>query len=366
MGTLAAFVRGAERRRSRWIALAGLVLAFSAGPPSARFAVAQNGDAEPLGAVESDAWWPVPVVFRQPAFSDAGALQRFDYVPGAGASQPWRMCVSVPRADFQFVAAVIHGIATEATRQGARISVLDNGEADSASQAAQIRTCLGTSDALLVMAAESGGLDAVFEEAARAAIPVINVAIETHSEPVDAKVVPNPVLVGGAVGQYLAEQFPAGTDRGPVAWFPGPDGASFTRGYDDGFRLALGDSEVEVVAGGSTALDPQSLHEAVAGALDAHDDLAAVAGAGLMIEQAMPLVSAARPILLSTSITQGIAKAIADGKVAGAVNTRPAMMGRIAADIAIRAIEGRPYLRDVQPRIGFVDKATIGDLDLSN
>lgn len=321
--------------------------------------------AAPPAAATSDgaAWWPVPVVFRKPAFSDAGSLNRFDYVPSRQARERWHLCVSVPRADFQYVAAVIHGIASEATRQGAEISVLDNGGADSASQAAQIATCLPGSDALLVVAAESGGLDEVFRRAARAGKPVINVAIETRSGPVTAKVVPNDVLVGEALGRYLAERYPAGTDRGEVAWFPGPEGASFTQGYDDGFRFGLRDSEAEVVAGGFTALDHVALRGAAEDALGSHDKLAAFAAAGLMIEEALDLVEGDTPILLSTSITAGIANAIADGRVAAAVNTRPVTMGRIAADIAIRAIEGRPFLRDVQPRISLVDKANVDEIE---
>src|SRR5919106_193254 len=125
---------------SRLVTLVGLALGVAAA-------------ALPVEA-QSETWYPVPVESREPPFNPQGFFTRVDYVPGRGASRPWRLCASIPDLRLPYLRAVAHGIEAEARRQGVQLRLEDVSGFDADRQRERIEACLADgADALLVVPA---------------------------------------------------------------------------------------------------------------------------------------------------------------------------------------------------------------------
>lgn len=309
-------------------------------------------------------WSPVEIVVREPPFLQSSSFNRFDYVPTEGATRRWALCGAMAGMGFEFIDSVIVGIEAEAARQGASTRFLPSDSGDMATQRRNIETCLAEgADAVLFLAGGSHGLEGVLQAAAKKGVPVVNVGLGTNGA-VTARVVPDDVAMGEAIGRFLSEIFPAGGEEGRVVWLPGPLDSEFGPGYDRGFRHAIGNAAIEIVGGGFTDLDPDTMAQTVSDAVAA-DEVTTVAGIGPLIVPVMEALvgRAEKPMLVSTSITRELVEALGRGDLAAALNTKPVVMGRIAADIAIRALEGRAYLKDVAPFIDVVDQASLASFD---
>lgn len=322
------------------------------------------GMAAPAAGADPSTWRPVEIVVRVPPFLEASSFNRFDYVATEKATRPWRLCGAMAGMGFDFIDAVIYGVESEASRHEAAVTFLGSESGDMDAQKRNVEKCLADgADAIIVLAGGSRGLEDALDEAARQKVPVINVALETRGD-FTARIVPDDVTMGEAIGRFLTELFPVGGRVARVVWLPGPGDSDFGPGYDEGFRHAIGQGAIEVVGGGFTPLDPDTMRQTVSDAVGT-EDVTAIAGIGPLIVPVMEALDGreTRPLLISTSITPKLVEAIGSGEVAAVLNTKPVVMGRIATDIAIRALEGRQYLRDIGPFVEVVDQGSLAAFD---
>ncbi len=320
------------------------------------------------GGVGTADWFPVRVETREPPFSAEGTLTRVDYFPGDGARRKWRLCATLPGLQFPYFAAVAHGLSAETARQGVEIRIDDAGGFHAESQRVTLEDCLANGySAILVAPAQDGALAGLRQRALSSGVVVIDMVTGSGASAATAHVAAEPEQVGRAVGNDLVERHPLGDQTLEVAWFPGPQDAAFAVGYDEGFRDAIRDSAINVERGGFSPLDPVQLREALTEALDDAAALGAVAGVGpVILEAASALGPLARGItIISTGVSPEIVAAIKAGDIASAVNDKPVVQGRIAVDIAIRALEGRPFVADLRPTLEIVDRTNVNSFDSS-
>lgn len=335
------------------VALVGLALGVAAAAPPSR--------------AESETWYPVSIESREPPFNPQGFFTRVDYVPRPGASQPWRLCASIPDLRFPYLQAVAHGLEAEARRQGVELRLEDVGSFDVDRQRAQLEACLadGTDALLVVAAAGRGGLEPVLARALDLGVQVVDIATGSDSGSVTASVVADAVHVGYAAGGYLVDRHPLGSDTARVGWIPGPADAAFAQRYDVGFRDAARSGAIEIANSSFTPLDEEALSGTVGRVLAEADDLDALAGVGQAVLMAMDEIDdpAARMALVSTGINPAIVAAIEEGRIAAAVNDKPVVQGRIAVDLAVRALEALPFMAEIRPTLEIVDGSNVATFD---
>ncbi len=324
--------------------------------------------AEPLPDAVEPRWFPVSVESREPPFNPRGLFTRVDYVPGPGASRRWRLCASLPDLRLAYMSAVAHGIEQEARRQGVALRLEDVGSFNEENQRAQLRACLADGvDALLVVAAAGGALEPLFTEALDRGVPVVDIATGSGSRSVTARIAADAVQVGQLLGRYLADRYALGTDTARVGWLPGPVDAAFAQEYDHGFREAVDASALTIARSAFTPINEVVLHRAVREMLGDEPDLSIVAGVAAAILVAMG-VSDERDLgleLVSTGLNTDIVAAIEAGRVTAAVNDKPVAQGRIAVDLAVRALDERPFMAELRPRLDIVDPSNVARFDRS-
>lgn len=340
------------------------------GPRKGRFAGAFLCVAAALAcggaqAVAAD-WAPVLVEVRDPPFNPYGTYRRVDYVPGTGANEPWQLCASLPGLEFAYFRAVAHGLREEAARQNVRLRIEDAGGFDGPRQRRQLQDCMDEgADALLVAAAADGALAPLIDTARASGVPVIDMVTGTDLSGVSARVVADARTIGFAVGHYVADRHPIGSAEVRAAWFPGPRDADFSAAYDAGFRQAAMRGAVEIAAGGFVALERDALSEAVRAVVSEGSEIAVIAGVGPAIAIAAQEIGemSRPPALVATGVSTEVVAGIAAGHIEAAINDKPVIVARIAVDLAIRVLDGEPYIADLRPTLEVVDQSNIEAFD---
>ncbi len=348
------------RSLARAAGFAALLLAGSSGLGSA-----QEDDAAP---VVEEAWFPQSVESREPPFHRGGSFTRHDYVPLAGATERWELCATVPPLMFEYFRALASGLEAEAERQGVSIAIMGVDGFDIDAQAAILDTCLEEgAHALIVGAVARDGLGSVLSRARASGVPVIDVGTGSGSDNVTARIVTDRHDVGRIAGAFLADRHPPGADTARVVWLYGPRGSSVSERIDAGFRAGIERSAVDVVYAEDMGLDEQTIRRTLREVIDEVGTFDSLVGGVRAVQLATEELASAFPVgtveLVSVTLSSSMLDLIEAGRVFAGVDDRIAIQGRIAVDLAIRAIEERPHLKDLRPTLRIVDRGNIQSID---
>jgi len=345
------------------IILAAATLAPPALAPTAP-AIAEEVVAE----ASSDVWFPQSIERREPPFFDGGAFTRLDYVPLERAAESWDLCAVLPPQDFEYFRALAAGVRAEAARQGVTLTLEAVDSFDAEEQATLLDACLeNDSDALLVAPVAQEGLGAVFSRARARRVPVIDLLTGSGRQNVTARIATDRVAVGRAAGRFLAERHPPGGETARVVWLYGPPGSVVAEEVDRGFRAGIARGALEIVHAEAMQLDERTMRRAIRAVIDEVDAFDAVVGGSRMIQIAAEELAGAFTngeveLVSLTSSVSTIANIEAQ-RVFAAVNDKVVAQGRIGVDLAIRAIEERPHLVDLRPRLEIVDRSNVDSFD---
>lgn len=324
------------------------------------------------------ALWPVPIfLLCSPAVAEIWKLQTpntlFDYESGytsvayeplPEAAQPWRLCVSYPHLKDAYWLSVNFGMVEEARRLGVAFTLLEAGGYPNLSrQIEQVEDCIAKgADALILGTVSYDGMSATVAEISQK-VPVIAAVNDIADHGVTAKAGVSWTRMGAEAARIIAERHPAGSSLRKVAWFPGPEGAGWVRFVENGFRQGLQDSAARIVATkyGDTGREIQvRLVEEV---LDAHPDLDYIVGSAPAAEAAVSVLRA-RGLqddiqVVSDYMTHAVYRGILRGRIIASPTDLPVLQGRLAIEMAVRAIEGKLELRHAGPAIRVMDSATL-------
>lgn len=317
-------------------------------------------------------WFPVPVQVWEPAFDMDSPRRDLTYVPLEKASKPWELCVSFPHMKDAYWLGVDYGVTEEAKRLGVKMQVVEaGGYTELNKQISQIEDCVSAgADAVIIGAISADGLNNLIQEIRSKDIPVIDVINGISSKEITAKSLVSFGEMGAKTGEYLAKLHPAGSGKVKVAWFPGPSGAGWVEAGNAGFAKAVEGSDIELVETkyGDTGKEVQA--KLVEDTLEAHPDLAYVVGTAVTAEVAVPILRSRgltdQIKIASYYFTPGVAQGLKRGQILAAPTDSTVLQGRIAVDIAVRALEGEPYEKHVGPALYVVHQDNLDEFDASS
>jgi len=326
----------------------------------------------PSMALAEKAWYPLDVDVWNPPFNDQRQRDQKLYTPLNKAQQKWRVRVFIPHLKDAYWLGVNYGLIDEARRLGIRLSIYEAGGYDQLEvQRSQIEDSLKEKpDGLIIGAISLQGLNDIVKKASDMGIPVLDLINGLSSPDIAARAAVSFWDMGNQAGHYLRRSQTQGGQPIKVAWFPGPKGAGWVAAGDAGFRKAIKNGDIDIVASqyGDTGSAAQAkLIEAV---LDEHaGDLDCIAGTAVTAEVAVKILRrrglADRIKILSYYYSPGVDRGIRRGGITAAPSDLTVLQARIAVDIMVRIIEKKDYYKHVAPMVTVVDRDNIRSWDSS-
>jgi protein TorT len=289
-------------------------------------------------------------------FDDDSPTAPLLYQPLDHAAKPWRLCVIYPHLKDAYWLSVNYGMVEEANRLGVSFDLYEaGGYPNLARQIEQVTACgKRQMDALILGPVSFEGLTpSVLEIALQ--MPVIAAVNDMDDAGVTAKSSVSWHEMGAAAGRAIALRHPKGSPPVRLAWFPGPKGAGWVQFVERGFMEAIAESSAEIVATrfGDTGLEQQVL--LVEDVLDTVQDIDYLVGSGPMAEAAVSVLRARGLTdqigVVSTYVSHGVYRGIKRGRILAAPTDFAVLQGRLAVELAVRAIEGKLTIRHAGPRI---------------
>lgn len=315
-----------------------------------------------VGAAQAEIW---KLEARSVPFDDSSPAIPIDYVPLDHAARPWRFCVLYPHLKDAYWLSVNYGMVEEARRLGVAFDVFEAGGYPNLSrQIDQLKGCASDEfDAVILGTVSYSGLTAEVERIARLK-PVIAAVNDIDDSGIAAKASVPWTEMGAAAGRFLAQRHPKGSPAVSVAWFPGPEGAGWVSFVEAGFRAALADSSARIVMTrfGDTGTEEQVL--LVEEVLEAMPDVDYLVGSGPMAEAAVPILRArgleGKVAVVSTYLSHAVYRGVVRGRILAAPTDSPVVQGRLALEMAVRALEGTLVIRHAGPAISIMTRDTPG------
>lgn len=320
--------------------------------------------------------WTFPVLARDGIRKTAmeplnGTVKDYKALDKSEVTKKWSLCLLVPHTTNDILRAYIWGTVDEVKRLGAKLTTFDaGGYANVDKQLAQFDDCvtLGV-DAIMIMAVSPTAFGEKIKEARAKGVKVIDLNIGVDAE-VDGRVVVTFKTVGAMVGQALAAAHAKGTGVTSVVVMPGPAGVSWAEDMATGVKDAVAGSDIKiekVVYGAPGKLDQQPLVEDV---LTTYPNLNYIAGMGSSVEAALNILReqgrTGQVKLYGTWLTPDVIKGLKDKTIDGVVLENSVMVNRVAADMAIRILEGKATMLDVVPVVTMVDGITVDAAPAAN
>lgn len=289
-------------------------------------------------------------------FDDESPAATVQYHPLDRAAKPWRLCVIYPHLKDAYWLSVNFGMVEEARRLGVSFDLYEaGGYPNLPRQIEQVEACgKRKMDALILGPVSYEGLTPSVLAISRL-MPVIDAVNDMDDAGVTAKASVPWREMGAAAGREIARRHPKGSAPVRLAWFPGPKGAGWVHFVERGFLEALADSSAQITATrfGDTGLEQQVL--LVEDVLDHEPDIDYLVGSGPMAEAAISVLRARGMSdqigVVSTYVSHGVYRGIKRGRILAAPTDFPVLQGRLAVELAVRAIEGKLTPRHAGPRI---------------
>jgi len=324
-----------------------------------------------LAAADSNSWYPIEVDVWDPPFNTERKRNTQTYTALETAEKPWRICVSIPHLKDAYWSSVNFALVDEAKRLGIGMHLYEAGGYDNLeTQRTQIEECMATdADALIVSAITNEGVNDLIARYTDEGKPVIDLINGLNSDRITARAAVNFWDAGNQTARYLSEL--VGADAGPVkvAWFPGPEGAAWVAEGDSGFRDGIADTSIQIVYTGQGDTGRTTQTGLIRAALDAHDDIDYIVGTTVTAEAAVSELRkrrlADRIKILAYYYGPGVDKGLRRGQIVAAPTDQQAIQARLAMDLAVRALQGEPFLRHVAPKVLMVDDSNIREFDTS-
>ncbi len=295
-----------------------------------------------------DDWWPFEVEVGKP-----GSGNKVAYEPLEKASKKWHICTLYPHLKDSWWLAINYGQVSEAERQGIKLTVFEaGGYTNLNKQLSQLDDCVALgADAILVSVISEAGITKKIEEYSKKGLVLIGASNPVHEAPVTAKIFTDQELMGYTGGQLAVEHFKGKASR--VVQFPGPQGSGWAEDSAKGFRRAAEAAGLEILEDkyGDTGKNVQL--KLVEDALQTYDDIDLLFGVAVMAEVAVGAIEEAglsdKTKVISWYSNQGMIDGVKKGDIMATVTQSPVTHGRIAIDLAVRALEKKLEHAEVHP-----------------
>lgn len=317
-------------------------------------------------------WYPLEVNVWNPPFNDKLQRDHKLYNPLDKAQKKWRIEAYIPHLKDDYWLGVNYGLIDEARRLGIRLAIYEAGGYDQLEiQRRQIEDGLKKKpDGLIISAISLDGLNDIVKRASDTGIPVLDLINGLSSPDIAARAAVSFWDMGNQAGRYLWRLQKQSGQPMKVAWFPGPKGAGWVIAGDAGFRKAIANGDIDIVASqyGDTGSEAQA--KLIEAALSRHvEDLDFIVGTAVTAEAAVKILRrrglAERIKILSYYYSPGVDRGIRRGSITAAPSDLTVLQARIAVDGMVRIIEKKDYYKHVAPKVIVVDRNNIRTWDAS-
>ncbi|MCF8199851.1 MAG: TMAO reductase system periplasmic protein TorT [Sulfuritalea sp.] len=315
-------------------------------------------------------WSPLKVDVWDPPFNNERKHKAESYTALDKAGKKWNLCVAIPHLKDAYWLAVNYGLVEHARQLGVVLTIHAAGGYDKLDkQREQVAKCLSDNvDALILGAIKSDGLNDLIDKFAARGKPVIDLINGINSPKLTARTAADFFEMGKAAGDYAVKNISAGKPM-KAAWLPGPKGAGWAEAGDQGFQQALKGKSLKIAdtAWGDTGLAAQA--KLVRQMLDAHPDLDIIAGTAVSAEAAVQELRrrklSDRVKVLSYYFAPAVHRGIQRGGIAAAPSDVPGLQARLSVDVAVRALEKKPFPHHLSAQIQLIDGGNVRKVDLS-
>jgi ribose transport system substrate-binding protein len=248
---------------------------------------------------------------------------------------------SISTLNNPFFVNLKEGAEQAAEEAGAKLIVAD-AQDDSAKQLNDVEDLIQKKvDILLINPTDSHAVSSAVESANQAGIPVITVDRESEGGETVAHIASDNVSGGKMAGEYILEQLGG---KGNIVELEGIPGTSAARDRGKGFHEAVdGKSGVKVVASQPADFNRAKGLNVMENILQSHKDIQAVfAHNDEMALGALEAIQAAKKDILVVGFDaiEDAVKAVEKGDMAATIAQKPEEMGRVAAEVAVKAAKG--------------------------
>lgn len=249
--------------------------------------------------------------------------------------------LSISTLNNPFFVTLKEGAEKAAKEAGAELIVVD-AQDDSAKQLSDVEDLIQKKvDILLINPTDSHAVSSAVESANQAGIPVITVDREAEGGETVAHIASDNVSGGKMAGEYILEQLGG---KGNIVELEGIPGTSAARDRGKGFHEAVdGKPGVKVVASQPADFNRAKGLNVMENILQSHKDIQAVfAHNDEMALGALEAIKAAKKEILVVGFDaiEDAVKAVEKGDMAATIAQKPEEMGRIAAEVAVKAAKG--------------------------
>jgi ribose transport system substrate-binding protein len=248
---------------------------------------------------------------------------------------------SISTLNNPFFVTLKEGAEKAAKDSGAELIVVD-AQDDSAKQLSDVEDLIQKKvDILLINPTDSHAVSSAVESANQAGIPVITVDREAEGGETVAHIASDNVSGGKMAGEYILEQLGG---KGNIVELEGIPGTSAARDRGKGFHEAVdGKPGVKVVASQPADFNRAKGLNVMENILQSHKDIQAVfAHNDEMALGALEAIQGAKKEILVVGFDaiEDAVKAVEKGDMAATIAQKPEEMGRIAAEVAVKAAKG--------------------------
>jgi len=283
---------------------------------------------------------------------------------GPASAQKPTIGVSLPQDDNPFYIAMLRGIKARAGELGYDVITVSSQE-DKAKQINGVQDLIARGvKGILISPIDAVGVNAAYDAAAAAKVPIISVARASTSPNQLLHVAMDERQIGRDIGAYIAKAIGG---KGKVAIIAGPPGSPTFKNLSDGIKESFAKQPgVQVVFDQFGALTRERGLKLAEDALVANPDLAAIYAANddVALGASQAVVAAGKKGKVLVTGMNGIPpalRAVQDGSLAMTVELNPVDWGRLGVDVLAGYLKGEKYKQQVFIKHVLIDSKNIGD-----
>ncbi|MFT9846579.1 substrate-binding domain-containing protein [Aneurinibacillus sp. REN35] len=256
-----------------------------------------------------------------------------------------KLGVTVITAQHAFYVDVINGMKEEAKAKGVDIMVSDP-NSDLAKQTNQIKDFIEQKvNGMIVYGVDPKAVVPSVEEAVNAKIPVVTADMKLETDKVATFIGTDNKAAGKMAGDYAAkyikEKFDGKANVGILVWESSVAQKDRAKGFIEGVSSLSGVKVVSTLPGN----DQDTSLKSTQNMLQANPDLDVIfttnEGGALGAVNALQIVGNKNVKIIGFDITDQLSKAIEDEAVLATIAQQPKLMGKMAVDSALDAIDGK-------------------------
>lgn len=278
------------------------------------------------------------------------------------AQQKVTIGVSLPQDDNPFYVALLRGIRARAGEIGMEVITVSSQE-DKAKQINGVQDMIARGvKGILISPIDAVGVNAAYDAAAAAKIPIVSVARASNSPNQTLHVAMDEKQIGRDIATWTLKTVGG---KGKVALLTGPAGSPTFKNLQDGYMEVLGKNPgVSVVFNQAGALTRERGLKQIEDALAANPDLVAIYAANddVALGASQAVAAAGKKGKIAVTGMNGVPpglRAVKEGAMSLTVELNPVTWGRLGVDVLAGYLKGEKFQQQVFIKHELIDATNI-------